>query len=205
MYSVGAPQELRSFYNDEGRLTTGGLTSFLLTQTAEQSRNFAEKHFSDFNDISASQWHLSIFARVERQAGDRWIWHRDDDLHAQSQALRAKITSTGIGLPSVCLVFLDPDAGPLWADEIAVIEVDYNKIGDIPYMQEGHRRIHNAIMRAFQAEGIDDERPITGPDHARMMHALSRELNRQQVTGFLRKLGPALVGFVFDLLMGRVK
>lgn len=202
MFPMGSLDEFRNFYTENGGFNGGGIWSFLLTQSAEESADFARRYYDVFNDISQGNWHLVIFSRAQVNKG-KVNWVTDSNLQEFGNIIRASLEESGQKVPPRCIVFFDPEAGDASDRSCLLIPLDWSKISNIRFFSDAFISTHRIVMDSFEEVGVSAYEKIPSHKVADLIINIKNGLWKMKVISHFKTLTFALGNAIFGALVGK--
>lgn len=198
MWAAGSIEDWANQYRADGRIVHGGLWSILISQSAQQSADFADRYMNVFNSVVGQGWHLAVYSSPnDTHRGMRW--RANEKLHRHVINARFAIEENGSPVPDLCAVFFDPNVGV--SDKRAVIVTfDAVRIADEQLYREKFKVTHECIMRSFDELKLDVYQTPPADKINDILDRLDHELSAKKivsrVTGVVDRLANAALGAI---------
>lgn len=153
MFPMDSIEAMANFYEKDGRFCKGGIWSFLLSESAEESAEFARSYYNIFNDASLSIWHLIICARCERDEG-KYKWYSDENLYEFEKSIRTSLEGSGNKVPPLCIVFFDPEARLDYNNPCLIVGLDQKNIANTEMFKKVFAKTYSNISQSFSNMGL---------------------------------------------------
>lgn len=201
MFAAASIAEMVKFYEDQGGVYPG-LWSVLLSNSAEQSADFARRHFESFNNVAGNGWHLAVFAE-SKLADHRRIWIANESLHNIAIEIRDNLNKRDVTVPDLCAVFFDPNAGS-FNESSLIIPFDANRIASESWYKMGFEETHRCIMRAFEKLKLDPYCRIPVNKVDEVIQMTGDEISRHGIRSHVHKIGSVIGNAGLGAIFGNI-
>lgn len=202
MFPMDSMEAMAKFYEKDGNFCKGGIWSFLLSESAEESAEFAKYYYRIFNNASRSIWHLVICARCERE-GDGFRWHSDENLYEFEKSIRASLEASGNKVPPLCIVFFDPEIRSESDQPCLIVGLDRSSITNTDLFKEVFARTYSNISNSFKNMGLGEFDKVPPSRVGEMILEIRTGLSNQRIISAVGPITFALFNALIGALAGR--
>lgn len=156
-----------------GKAAIKGIWSVLITLSAEEALDFAERYSATFDQVVRNDWHLAV--GIKTVSGEQEQWQPNFEFQESIDQLRGDLKARGEDIPQLCIAFFDPHSDAI-DDGCVIIPLDPSQIGNANFYRQGFEQTHKAIRMSFQSLGLSPYVRVP----PKFMGALLKQLQKEQ-------------------------
>jgi hypothetical protein len=158
MFPAFSIEDFMSLYEDNHQhVPRHGVWSFLLANSAMDDKVFCEHHFDNFNKHAGHDWHLVVFSKGEYDPESKTlVWTPSVAGHNVASGIRSRLTSAGITVPPLCILFSNP-LRQFEKNRYVIVPLDSDRIKDVQLFIDGFKATAWAIRKGIREAGIGDD------------------------------------------------
>jgi hypothetical protein len=178
MFPASSIEDFMTLYEaNHQHVPRHGVWSFLLANSAMDDKVFCKHHFDSFNEHAGHDWHLVVFSKGEySQLSGTYVWTPSEGGHNVASGIRSRLTSAGIRIPPLCILFTNPFR-QFEKNRYVIVPLDSDRIRDVHLFIEEFKATAIAIRKGIREAGIGDD--FSDPDrYEEFLCNFEREMRR---------------------------